>query len=102
MRVITANAAAAFKAGVPFNQANTRVEISGRAVHLFLHNNLIATKFDRQLWIRTMGWATATTADRLSGIVPDVHKLKFRRSEPAIYYNGDKLESYDWLMLLNV
>ena len=71
MRKITAAAVSAFYNGRPFSQGNTRVDLHHDAVELSLHGTAIArlNLNSGQISIRHAGWTTATTKDRLNGIL---------------------------------
>ena len=75
MRKITSQSVNAFVNGYRFNQGNTTVSGCGateiREWYLMLHNNLIAKKivFVNELQITDAGWQTATTKERLNGVL---------------------------------
>jgi len=71
MRKITKEAAKAFWAGKKFNRDNTRVNFGPVGIWImFLHNNQIAWRYrDTELHISMCGWPTATTRERLDGVL---------------------------------
>jgi hypothetical protein len=81
MRKITREIARAFHNREAKRIGNSRTD--GNA--LYLHGNKIAEIFnDGELWITDAGWMTATTKERLNGLV-DVH---IRQSRGNWYLNG--------------
>lgn len=72
MRKITEEAIDAFENGRRFKKANTEVYVDLETTKLILHGNTIAVKDYRGLLVRTAGWNSNTTRDRLNGI-PGVH-----------------------------
>tara|TARA_R110000803_G_scaffold90584_2_gene158055 strand:+ start:1515 stop:1826 length:312 start_codon:yes stop_codon:yes gene_type:complete len=79
MRKITADAIRAFRNNQNFKRGNTQVicygeNCQGNAVReLRLHNNVIAISDVRgRLFIKSGGWETVTTKERLNGF-PTVH-----------------------------
>ena len=69
MRKITRDAVKAFNEGKPFKRGNTmvRVSIFGN-VRMYLHGNLIANKTGWTTAVRTAGWNSRVTRERLNGI----------------------------------
>lgn len=74
-RKITTESVAAFMAGRNFNKDNTRVAVDSvkyDLVHLYLHNNLIAKRYNEDgktvLMVSNAGWFSTTTKERLNGI----------------------------------
>lgn len=74
MRKITQQAVAAFEAGREFKSGNTEVRLVTCGPHvamqLLLHGNPIAERDvdGNRLVVRSAGWETATTKERLNGI----------------------------------
>src|SRR6478609_5343789 len=74
MRKITKQAAAAFEAGRNFKSGNMEVEVTRsmdltrEIVTMYLHGNAIAKREDGALFVRSAGWETATTKERLNGL----------------------------------
>jgi hypothetical protein len=68
MRKITHDAIMAFNNGYEFTRDNTRVFCDGNTVVMSLHGNEIAKRENGKLFIRTCGWATTTTKERLNGL----------------------------------
>jgi len=69
-RKITRDAIKAFIAGENFTRDNTdvAVDVDG-SVGLYLHGNQIANRSPNgNLFIRTCGWETVTTKERLNGL----------------------------------
>ena len=73
-RQITEDACKAFHNGYRFKRSNTEVDWSyepnGRPAswYMWLHNNAIAKRQDNKLYVRSAGWRTLTTKERLNGI----------------------------------
>ena len=65
MRQVTLDTCQAFILGNPKTKDNTSTD----GKRLFLHGNCIAKRQDGQLWLSTAGWATATTKERLNGVL---------------------------------
>jgi hypothetical protein len=69
MRKITENATNAFMAGRPFAQSNTAVMVNDGEVIMSLHGHPIAKRTeDGALYVRSAGWETTTTKERLNGV----------------------------------
>ena len=93
MRAITRDAIEAFGWGEPFSRDNTRVAVHGECVTLLLHDNAIARRDGSSLIIRTAGWPTTTTKERLNGL-PGV---SVSTSKGVLYLNGKAWEDHeDW------
>ena len=69
-RKITTDVTKNFWARKACRKTNTEVVVDGNTVTLILHGNAIARLTDDALEIRTAGWATVTTKERLNGILP--------------------------------
>ena len=71
MKKITVLASANFWNGEEMKSSNTRVEVVNNDVKLFLFDNLIAAKLgtENKLYISNCGYYTATTKERLNGIL---------------------------------
>lgn len=73
MRKITDKAARAFMTGEAFKGDNTAVYTDGEDVCLALHGHVIARRRmyrGLSLQVSLCGWGTATTRERLNGILP--------------------------------
>lgn len=96
MRKITRSAYQAFIHKKPFAKSNTTVRVSedGSEVQLLLHNNVIAKRVNGVLSIRTAGWPTATTKERLNSL-PGVriHQAK------GVWYLNDLYWDGDWIII---
>jgi hypothetical protein len=94
MRKITQQAAAAFETGRQFKSGNTSVSVDDRGVILSLHGNAIACKDpDGTLRVRSAGWETSTTKERLNGI----SGVSVWQSKGLWYLNGTYWEnSSNW------
>lgn len=77
MRKITKDICEALQSGKPCTRSNTYTD----GVKVFLHNNLIAFKRENGLSISLAGWPTATTRERINGL------LKY-------FYENDDLKIY--------
>lgn len=101
-RQITTDACSAFEEERYFKNSNTEVEVGIRVadqrstVTLLLHGNAIAKSVDDCLYIRTAGWNTATTRERLNGLDGvDVYMQK-----KVLHLNGQPWENHDdWTMV---
>lgn len=80
MRQITSNAVSAFFSGMDFCSGNTTVyrKRYTEYIEMRLHNNIIAVRKGREVWISSCGWETPTTKERLNGILDYM-------GEPKIY-----------------
>ncbi len=67
MKKVTQEISAAFKAGV--RKSNGATMTDGKT--LFLHGNAIARKDRGRLEICWCGWVTATTAERINGVLAE-------------------------------
>ncbi len=92
MRKITKEAVAAFMDGREYHNDNTAVisfEIDGISMYLF--HNEIANRRGKKLRIRTAGYPTKTTMERLNGIPGvSVYQKKFK-----LYLNGKLWENHE-------
>ena len=68
MRIISINAAHAFKHDKAFRRDNTQVIVLKNKTLFYLFGNLIAIKKDGYLHINNCGYPTRTTHDRLNAI----------------------------------
>lgn len=94
MRKITKSIAAAFVAGLPKSDGATRTD--GQAV--YLHGNCIARKVASlggsgraRLEINWCGWVTATTAERINGILAaygSAFRVGRKQGKPIAWANG--------------
>jgi hypothetical protein len=87
MRTITNESVNAFINGRSFKKANMSVQIDGAGVHLFLHNNLIASKINNKLRVTDAGWQTTTTKERLNGVL-DAFNLPRLSQKKGVWYIG--------------
>ena len=69
MRKITQEFATSLEEKTNLNKGNTSVQKIGAASYGYLHNNLIAVFVHNRLHIRTAGWESNTTKDRLNGLL---------------------------------
>jgi hypothetical protein len=92
-KIVSRNAARALHNGAKYsNGKNTRV-LDGR---LMLHGNIIAEAMGEQTLIRTCGWFTLTTRDRLNALEGvSVHQRRgkwyLRDGEGHIEWDGDDI-----------
>jgi hypothetical protein len=85
MRKITTDSVRALLDGVLFKRDNTEVVREGSIYYLKLFGNKIAArKGDGRIWIRTAGWFSDTTKERLNGL-PNVH---IQQKSYEWYLNG--------------
>lgn len=94
MRQITKDSVRAFKTGTPFKSSNTKVEIRNNEVFFYLFNNMIAHRGIKKdgtpfLFITTCGWQSATTKERLNGIL-STYGLPTISQKNWIWYIGNK------------
>lgn len=68
MRKVTQKAVQSFRNNVNFKQGNTKVERLGNETRLYLHNNLIAKRNPKGLFITNAGWQSNTTKERLNAL----------------------------------
>ena len=68
-RQMTKDACKAFHNGCEFKRSNTEVDgdVEG-AWYMWLHGNAIAIRRKGKLLVRSAGWRTSTTKERLNGI----------------------------------
>ena len=95
MRKITKDICEALQSGKPCTRSNTYTD----GVKVFLHDNLIAFKRENGLSISLAGWPTATTRERINGLLKffyenekDLNPLDYL-DIPINNYNGTK----EWL-----
>ena len=93
MRKITKKIVDAFSAYQCLKISNTRTD--GYSIYLF--ENEIVRRFDGRIMIRTAGWNTRTTVERLNGL-PGV-RVTLRRGELTL--NGQEWDS-DWIFIDNL
>lgn len=87
MRKVTEQIVAAFLAGRTKTVGNSHTDGSV----LLLHGNAIAKRENGKLYIRTAGWATVTTRERLNGL-PGVSVSQMHRRQ---YLNGKVWEDHE-------
>ena len=94
-RKITEDACRAFHNGYDFKKSNTEI---GRYYEsgsddfgwcMWLHNNGIAKRMNGRLYIRSAGWRTLTTKERLNGI----SGVNVYQSNFDWYLNGELWEN---------
>jgi hypothetical protein len=89
MRKITKEAVDAFLVGKDYKKDNTKVnDFAGRTI-LMLHGHTIARKGAEGVKISNAGWPTATTKDRLNGILDALGKPRIYQKK-GVWYMGDK------------
>ena len=66
---ISVDLAKHFHARKSCNRGNTSVTVDNNDVFMSLHDNLIAKMIDNELFIRTCGYATQVTRDRLDSVL---------------------------------
>lgn len=96
MRQITRQAISAFYAGRDFRQNNTAVYITDRFTYLALHGNEIAKTDGVNLWVRTCGWNTPTTRERLNGL----QDVRVNQRAGVLYLNGAEWSDHEaWTLV---
>lgn len=101
MRKVTERAAEALRNHHPYKSGNTEVKAAGGLTEfrMYLHGNCIAVyDYDLQrLWLYDAGWTTATTKERLNGILATFHS-EFRIYQLAgVWYVTDGMGArHDW------
>lgn len=82
MRKVTIKAANAMRDGYNMTSGNTRVHSDGNVMEL--HGNTIAIydRLERKLTLRDSGWTSATTKERLNGLL-DVFGVECYISQKA-------------------
>lgn len=93
MRKITAKALAAFQAGRDFTSSNTSVKVYPDGVFMYLFGNAIAHRDtgDGRLFVRTAGWDSTTTKERLNAL-PGVSVWHHRK---VLHLNGKPWEDHE-------
>jgi hypothetical protein len=91
MRKITALAVEAFEAGKPFRRSNTAVLVARAKVTMVLFDNAIARRIGGKLYVRTAGYPTMTTRERLNGL--DGVSVYTRKK--ALFLNGSPWISHE-------
>ena len=89
MRKQTESAVNAFNNGKPFKGTNTKVTSDGVSVGMYLFDNLIAYKSGNELSISSCGWNTATTKERLNGLLRS-NNLPILSQSNFEWFIGDK------------
>lgn len=100
MRKVTSEASRAFQDYTNFRSGNTRIEVISNgddAVIMYLHGHAIAKEIttgpERGLYVRSAGWETSTTKERLNGLI-GVHVVQ---KAGQWYLNGEIWEkSEEW------
>ena len=69
MKKITLEMCHAMEQGKEMKKANTQVEYGSTAMYAYLHGNLIATVTTERLYLRSGGWQSNTTKERLNGLL---------------------------------
>jgi len=82
-----------------WHQSNTRVQIEGDFIQVYLHNSLIyegnpsedVNKMDNDVFFRfdNHNWKTPTTKDRLSAILWKFHGLNLYQKDFVWYISGE-------------
>lgn len=91
MRKISKITSHAFMCGESMTLSNTTVSNDGELTNLYLHGNLIATRKENVITVRTAGWDTPTTKERLNSL-PGVSVYT---SKGQLYLNGEKWDGKD-------
>lgn len=73
MRKVTKKAAEAFINGHKMTSGNTKVMGGGDNFIMTLHDNVIATREGSRIILTDSGWQTATTKERLNGVLSEMH-----------------------------
>jgi hypothetical protein len=112
MRKITQDSVKAFLNESEFKRGNTQVKVShidenndSNAPYepitvisdLLLHGNIIATatkkfsngKYETTITMTSAGWKTATTKDRLNGLLHYLNAGSIQQNDFTWYYNGE-------------
>lgn len=90
MREVTKKVISAFLSGKKSSVRNTKTD----GESLYLYDNLIAYKTKEGIMIRTAGWNTATTRERLNGI-PGV---RVNTKNHVLFLNGKPWDGTDTLV----
>ena len=69
MRQITSDMCYAMEQRKEMKKANTAVEYGSTAMYAYLHGNLIAAVTSERLYLRSAGWESRTTKERLNGLL---------------------------------
>lgn len=87
MRKITEEAINAFYNNKPYKNGNIKVYLESNVTHLQLHNTIIAfINNNNELFIKTGGWNTNVTRERLNGL-KNVH---LKTVQGQLYLNKQK------------
>jgi len=97
MRKITRKAIDAFMKGINFETGNTAVYTDSCETRLWLFGNCIAKKNSSGISVRSAGWQTNTTKERLNGI-PGISIKQIKRK----WYINGKLWDGGWYTLCAV
>ena len=91
MRKVTQETVAAFVSNIATKKTNTKVEVRDEETFFYLHNNMIAHKFNdgKELFITTCGWESNTTKERLNGILRH-YNLPMISQKNWIWYLGEE------------
>lgn len=89
MRKITSEACHALQNKYAYKLGNTEVFTNGGETVMLLHGHEIAKVLSRGLYIRSAGWETATTKERLNGIIG----VQVQQKAGQWYLNGKKWEN---------
>jgi len=94
MRKITEESVRAFIEERQFNKSNMAVLESNGETHLALFGKVIAKKSDDIYYITDCGWQTATTKERLNGLLLalDAGQIWQDRGQWFFYRKADNLE----------
>ena len=98
-RQITKDACKAFHNGYEFKKSNTEVRWAMNGTwFMWLHGNAIAQRDRGKLYVRTAGWRTSTTKERLNGL----SGVSVYQSNFAWYLNGELWENdNEWTEVKN-
>lgn len=99
MRKITQEASRAMKEWRNFKSSNTTVRTARTGMLLSLHGNDIANYGSRgyDLYIRDAGWRTATTKERLNGLLQTVAPgYKIRQHDKQWFLQDKHGNNYAW------
>ena len=91
MRKITQEAIQALTNGYNFRSGNTTVECEEDGYReLRLHGNCIIKKEDGEWYLRSSGWETTTTKERLNGFLEYMNKSKITQKDWVWYFGSSK------------
>ena len=101
MRKITREAAQAFINGVPYNNTNTKVVLFNDFALMTLFNNIIAkrgtTDNVNAVVLYDGGWETATTKERINGLLECLNAPFFIMQRKYVWYITDGKKRVPWV-----